>query len=150
MAEAEDANADYLELTADVVSAFVSNNSISAGDLPGLIEKVHVAFRRLGEPGPQEEVIELKPAVPVKKSVTTDYVICLEDGLKFKSLRRHLRTKYNMTPEEYRKKWGLPLDYPMVAPSYAQERSNLAKQMGLGQVRRPQPPVAARGRKKAS
>ena len=120
----------YIDLAADIVSAYVSNNSVPASDLPGLIHEVHSALVRV-----------TSGAVPVvaealKQSITNEYIVCLEDGKKFKSLKRHLRTQYNMSPEEYREKWGLPADYPMVAPNYAQARSNLAKQMGLGQQRR--------------
>jgi len=126
---------NYIELAADIVSAYVSNNSVSASDLPALINDVHAALNRVST-GTVETVAEApKPAVPLKKSVTSDYIICLEDGKKFKSLKRHLRTQYNMSPEEYREKWGLPADYPMVAPNYAAARSELAKKMGLGQQR---------------
>ena len=126
----------YIELAADIVSAYVSNNSVAAADLPSLINEVYGALQRVstGEAEPAPE--PLKPAVPVKKSVMPDFIVCLEDGKKFKSLKRHLRTQYDMTPEQYREKWGLPADYPMVAPSYAAARSELAKQMGLGQQRR--------------
>ncbi|OYW54442.1 MAG: MucR family transcriptional regulator [Azorhizobium sp. 32-67-21] len=135
MSEASD-SISYIELAADIVSAYVSNNSVSVADLPSLISDVHAALQRVskGEVEPTPE--PLKPAVPLKKSVTPDHIICLEDGKKFKSLKRHLRTQYNMSPEQYREKWGLPADYPMVAPNYAQARSELAKQMGLGQQRR--------------
>ena len=125
-----------VELSASVVGAYVSHNALSASDLPKLIAQVHQALIALGGPAPAEAAPELKPAVPVKKSITPDYLICLEDGKKFKSLKRHLRTQYNMTPEQYREKWDLPADYPMVAPNYAAARSQLAKQMGLGQQRR--------------
>ena len=130
-------SSDYIELAADIVSAYVSNNSIAASDLPGLINDVHSALLRVtgGQPAPAPSDGP-KPAVALKKSVTSDYIVCLEDGKKFKSLKRHLRTQYNMSPEEYRDKWGLPADYPMVAPNYARARSQLAKQMGLGQQRR--------------
>jgi predicted transcriptional regulator len=129
-------SSNYIELTADIVSAYVSNNSVSAGDISALISQVHSALLRVSN-GQGEVVSEtLKPAVTVKKSITPEYLICLEDGKKFKSLKRHLRTQYNMTPEHYREKWGLPPDYPMVAPKYAEARSQLAKQMGLGQQRR--------------
>lgn len=151
MSEQESVSADYLGLTADVVAAFVGNNSVPAAELPDLIAKVHGALLRLSTPAPAVVEEVLKPAVPVKKSVTPEFIICLEDGLKFKSLKRHLRTKYNMTPEEYRAKWGLPNDYPMVAPSYAEARSNLAKKMGLGQQRKkpvPAPVAKTRGRAK--
>jgi predicted transcriptional regulator len=129
-------SSNYIELTADIVSAYVSNNSVPAGDISVLISQVHSALMRVSN-GQGEVVSEtLKPAVAVKKSITPEYLICLEDGKKFKSLKRHLRTQYNMTPEHYREKWGLPPDYPMVAPKYAEARSQLAKQMGLGQQRR--------------
>jgi predicted transcriptional regulator len=129
-------NGSYLELTAEIVSAYVSNNTVPAADIPGLINQVHAALTRvLGSPAdvPSEP---LKPAVSLKKSITPEHIVCLEDGKKFKSLKRHLRTQYNMTPEQYREKWGLNPDYPMVAPNYAAARSELAKQMGLGQQRR--------------
>ena len=142
MSDQDSSSVDYLGLTADVVAAFVGNNSVPATELPDLIAKVHGALLRLTTPTPVVVEEVLKPAIPVKKSVTPEYIVCLEDGLKFKSLKRHLRTKYNMTPEEYRAKWGLPNDYPMVAPSYAEARSNLAKKMGLGQQRK-KPVVAA-------
>jgi len=125
-----------IELAADIVSAYVSNNSVPAADLPALIGDVYNALLRVGSSAPAAPLEPPKPAVAVKKSVTTDYIICLEDGKKFKSLKRHLRTQYGLSPEEYREKWGLPPDYPMVAPNYAKARSNLAKQMGLGQQRR--------------
>ena len=115
------ASSNLIDLAADIVSAYVSNNTVSSGDLPALIADVYAALQRTSSgvaPEPQPE--PLKPAVPVKKSVTPDYIVCLEDGKKFKSLKRHLRTQYNMTPEEYREKWNLPADYPMVAPNYAQ------------------------------
>lgn len=128
-------SANYIELAVDIVSAYVSNNSVAAADLPALINEVHGALTRVST-GTVETIAEApKPAVPLKKSVTSDYIICLEDGKKFKSLKRHLRTQYNMSPEEYREKWGLPADYPMVAPNYAAARSELAKKMGLGQQR---------------
>jgi len=127
---------NFIELAADIVSAYVSNNSVQAAELPALLSSIHAALTQTG-PGPQEEPrTELVPAVSVKKSVTPDTIICLEDGKKFKSLKRHLRTTYNLTPEEYRTKWNLPHDYPMVAPNYAKARSELAKTMGLGQQRR--------------
>ena len=128
---------DFIELTADIVSAYVSNNSVPAGELPALIGDVHAALNRvIGGAAPAAPVEALKPAVAVKKSITPEYLVCLEDGKKFKSLKRHLRTQYNMSPEQYREKWNLPADYPMVAPSYAEARSQLAKKMGLGQQRR--------------
>jgi predicted transcriptional regulator len=129
-------NGNYIQLTAEIVSAYVSNNTVQATDIPSLINQVHAALTRVSG-GTSEIAIEpLKPAISVKKSITPEYLVCLEDGKKFKSLRRHLRTQYNMTPEQYRDKWGLPADYPMVAPNYAAARSQLAKQMGLGQQRR--------------
>lgn len=128
--------ADLIELAADIVSAYVSNNTVPASDLPSLIADVHRALGNtqsgVSEPAPEP----LKPAVNPKKSVYPDYIVCLEDGKKFKSLKRHLRTHYDLSPEEYREKWGLPADYPMVAPNYAAARSALAKKMGLGQQRR--------------
>ncbi|MGQ3673462.1 MucR family transcriptional regulator [Xanthobacter sp. TB0136] len=125
----------HMELAAHIVSAYVSNNTIAAPDLPALIHDVYAALGRLAQ-GEEEQIVEqIKPAVPVKRSITPDFIICLEDGKKFKSLKRHLRTQYNLTPEQYREKWGLPPDYPMVAPNYALARSALARQMGLGQRR---------------
>src|SRR6266849_5212265 len=126
----------FIELTAEIVSAYVSNNSVSAGDLAALINQVHSALTRVSSGHSEAPSEPLKPAVSVKKSITPDHIVCLEDGKKFKSLKRHLRTQYNMTPEQYREKWGLAQDYPMVAPNYAAARSHLAKQMGLGQQRR--------------
>jgi len=130
------ANGNFIELTAEIVSAYVSNNPVAAADMPGLINQVHAALIRVS--GGQTDVPSepLKPAISVKKSITPEYIVCLEDGKKFKSLKRHLRTQYSMTPEQYREKWSLPADYPMVAPNYAAARSQLAKQMGLGQQRR--------------
>jgi predicted transcriptional regulator len=130
------ASSSFIELTAEIVSAYVSNNPVPAADMPGLINQVHTALMRISGGHSDTQPEPLKPAVSVKKSVTPDYIVCLEDGKKFKSLKRHLRTQYNMTPEQYRDKWSLPADYPMVAPNYAAARSQLAKQMGLGQQRR--------------
>ncbi len=127
--------AELVELTAEIVSAYVSNNTVVAGDLPNVIQDVYGALSAASSKGGQPVREELKPAVAVKKSVTPDHIVCLEDGKKFKSLKRHLRTHYNLSPEEYREKWGLPHDYPMVAPNYAAARSDLAKKMGLGQRR---------------
>jgi predicted transcriptional regulator len=119
------------------VSAYVSNNSVPATELPQLINEVYGALMRVGKGvEPEAKPEPLKPAVSVRKSIGDDYIICLEDGKKFKSLKRHLRSQYNMSPEQYREKWGLPSDYPMVAPNYAMARSQLAKKMGLGQQRR--------------
>jgi predicted transcriptional regulator len=126
----------YLELTADIVSAYVSNNPVPSADIPALISQIHSALKRVAGGQAATPAEPPKPAVPVKRSVTPEYIICLEDGLKFKSLKRHLRTRYSMTPDQYREKYGLPPDYPMVAPNYAAARSQLAKQMGLGQQRR--------------
>ncbi|MBB3952161.1 MucR family transcriptional regulator [Aureimonas jatrophae] len=125
-----------MELTADVVAAYVSHNSLPMSDLPTLIKDVYAALDRAGPEPVAPEPEKPRPAVPVKKSVTDDYIVCLEDGKKFKSLKRHLMTHYNLTPEEYRERWDLPADYPMVAPNYAAARSRLAKQMGLGHKRR--------------
>ncbi|MGH1349673.1 MAG: MucR family transcriptional regulator [Methyloligellaceae bacterium] len=129
-------NSGLVELTADIVSAYVSKNAVVAADLPGIISDVHKALNvaTIESGAPARE--ELKPMVPVKKSITDEYIICLEDGKKFKSLKRHLRTHYDLSPEEYREKWGLAHDYPMVAPNYAKARSQLAKKMGLGQRRK--------------
>ena len=135
MTETADNNI-LIELTADIVSAYVSNNAVPVNDLSSLIGDVYKALETTSTPVAEEVVEAPKPAVSIKKSITPDFIICLEDGKKFKSLKRHLRTHYNLSPEEYREKWGLPADYPMVAPSYAAARSNLAKQMGLGQQRR--------------
>lgn len=119
-----------------IVAAYVSNNSVAASDLPTLIEKIHGAIKRLAD-GPTEEVpsAKLEPAVSIKKSVTPDFIICLEDGKKFKSLKRHLRSHFDMSPDQYRAKWGLPDDYPMVASNYSAQRSNVAKTTGLGMLR---------------
>ncbi len=125
-----------VELTADVVSAYVSNNTVVAVDLPTLIGDVQDALMKASVRGAQPARADLKPAVPIKKSISPDYIVCLEDGKKFKSLKRHLRTHYDLSPEEYREQWSLPRDYPMVAPNYAAARSALAKKMGLGQRRR--------------
>lgn len=126
---------DLVELTAKIVSAYVSNNAVVATDIPQLINETHLALSRASGLAPVSDSEELKPKVPIKKSVMPDYIICLEDGKKFKSLKRHLRTHYNLSPEEYREKWNLPPDYPMVAPNYAKARSDLAKKMGLGMRR---------------
>jgi predicted transcriptional regulator len=128
-----DDKSEIIEMTADIVSAYVGNNSVAAADLPSLILNIHRALSGVTNMPEPVEVNAKEPAVSLKRSITLDYLICLEDGRKFKSLKRHLRTKYNISPEEYRAKWGLPKDYPMVAPNYAKARSELAKQMGLGQ-----------------
>jgi predicted transcriptional regulator len=130
MAEQPDLN-EILSLTADIVAAHVSNNTVGVAELPQLIQQVYSSLSTLGAQ-PQQMPERPQPAVAVKKSVTPDYIICLEDGKKLKMLKRHLKTAFNMTPEEYRERWGLPPDYPMVAPNYAQQRSKLAKDIGLG------------------
>jgi predicted transcriptional regulator len=127
---------NYIELSADIVSAYVSNNSVPAADLPSLLQSVYAALKKTAQGQQEEPKAELVPAVSVRKSITPDAIICLEDGKSFKSLKRHLRTTYGMTPEQYRAKWNLPADYPMVAPNYAKARSELAKTMGLGQQRK--------------
>jgi predicted transcriptional regulator len=133
MADAIDAKQNAARMTADIVAAYVSKNAVTQAELPRLIGEVHRALTgALGQTAPREEQKEAKPPVSIKKSITAEYLVCLEDGKKFKSLKRHLRSHYNMSPEQYREKWGLPADYPMVAPSYAQARSSLAKRMGLG------------------
>ena len=152
-----------IELAADLVSAFVSNNSVPAAELPALISTVHDALTKVANGSTQQPIEEPKaPAVPIKKSVQPDFIVCLEDGKRFKSLKRHLRTVYDLTPDQYRAKWGLARDYPMVAPNYAAARSELARQMGLGARRRTtanadpvtaepepaQPAAPARGRRK--
>jgi predicted transcriptional regulator len=123
---------DLIDLSTEIVCAYVSHNALSPSDLPKVISEVHNALKSLKAGSVVEPQEELKPVVPVRKSVAPDFIICLEDGKKFKSLKRHLRTHYNLTPEEYREKWGLPADYPMVAPNYSATRSRLAKDNGLG------------------
>jgi predicted transcriptional regulator len=132
----DDSGESFIELTANIVSAYVSNNSVPSAEIGNLIGQVHAALRRVSSGQVTTPTEPLKPAVPVKRSITSDYIVCLEDGKKFKSLKRHLRTQYDMTPDQYREKWALAPDYPMVAPNYAAARSQLAKQMGLGQQRR--------------
>lgn len=124
-----------IELTADIVAAYVAKNTLPTGELPQLLKDVHWTLQQLAGTAVIAPLEERKPAVPAKKSVFDDYIVCLEDGKKFKSLRRHLRSQFNMSPEEYREKWNLPPDYPMVSPNYARARSRLAKEMGLGQQR---------------
>jgi len=126
-------SSQLLKMTADVVAAFVANNPVASGDLTGVIQTVHGTLSDLNN-GRGAAAEPQKPAVPIKRSVTPEYIVCLEDGKKLKMLKRHLRTTYQMTPEEYRAKWGLPHDYPMVAPSYAQQRSEFAKKIGLGKT----------------
>ncbi|MEL7109651.1 MAG: MucR family transcriptional regulator [Pseudomonadota bacterium] len=132
LVRANAAPAAILEYASDIVSAYVSNNPIQSSELPELIREIHTTLRTLERADPV--IGSLEPAVPVKKSITDEFLICLEDGKKFKSLKRHLRSKYGLSPEQYREKWGLPYDYPMVAPSYARKRSALAKEMGLGKI----------------
>lgn len=123
-----------IELATQIVAAYVGRNAVEQADLPKLITEVHKALEQVAGPAARkDDGSEPKPPVSIRKSITPDYLICLEDGKKFKSLKRHLRTHFNLTPEQYREKWGLPADYPMVAPNYANSRSNLAKNMGLGQ-----------------
>lgn len=124
-------SADLIRLTADVVAAYVRNNSVATGDLPGVISTVHNTLTQL-DGGQAARRQTLKPAVPIRKSVTPDYIVCLEDGKKLKMLKRHLRTSYDMTPDQYRAKWQLGAEYPMVAPNYAKRRSDFAKKIGLG------------------
>ena len=126
-----DQSNDLLALTTEIVAAHVSNNTVSVGDLPQLINQVYNSLANIGT-APAAPAERPQPAVPVKKSVYPDYIVCLEDGKKLKMLKRHLKTAYNMTPEGYRERWGLPTDYPMVAPNYARQRSRLAKEIGLG------------------
>ena len=134
-----DEKSELIAMTADIVSAYLGANEVAAAGLPSLIHAVHGALTGLtGAAAPEAEAAK-EPAVPIRRSITPDYLVCLEDGLKFKSLKRHLRSQYDMSPEDYRAKWGLPKDYPMVAPNYAKARSDLAKQMGLGQGGRQAP-----------
>ena len=130
MSEAQEKN-NLLELTTEIVSSHVTNNSVAVQDLPDLIRQVYNALSAIDQ-APASQSDRPQAAVSIKKSVTPDYIICLEDGRKLKMLKRHLKTAYDMTPEDYRKRWGLPADYPMVAPNYARQRSTLAKKIGLG------------------
>lgn len=125
-----------LDLTSEVVCSYISNNPLAASDLPALINDVHKALGQLSGKAAQPEAEKQKPAISIRKSLGHEHLICLEDGKPFKSLKRHLKTHYNLTPDQYREKWGLPADYPMVAPAYAERRSKLAKEMGLGQKRK--------------
>jgi predicted transcriptional regulator len=127
-------SSDLLRMTTEVVAAYLGNNSVSAAQISEVIGTVHDALRNLSSGGGEPEAEPLKPAVPIKKSITPDYIVCLEDGKQLKMLKRHLRTTYDLTPEEYRAKWGLPANYPMVAPNYAKQRSEFAKKIGLGRV----------------
>jgi len=135
MSDVVDMTETLITLTADIVSAHVSNNSVAVNDVPGLIQNIHSALSQLGTSVPEPEVKQ-EPAVSVRASIKPDYIVCLEDGKKLKMLKRHLMTHYNLTPEQYRAKWNLPADYPMVAPNYAEQRRSLAKKIGLGTRRR--------------
>jgi predicted transcriptional regulator len=135
MADANEMQETLITLTADIVAAHVSNNSVAVNDLPTLISNVHGALAGLGSPV-APEVAKQEPAVSIRQSIKPDYVVCLEDGKKLKMLKRHLMTHYNMTPDQYRTKWNLPPDYPMVAPNYAEQRRTLAKAIGLGTKRK--------------
>jgi predicted transcriptional regulator len=142
-----DENTDILSLTADIAAAYVSNNSVAAAEVPHVIQTIYRALGTLGKADLQPAPEARKPAVPIRKSITPDFLISLEDGKSYKSLKRHLRTQYNMSPDDYRAKWGLPKDYPMVAPNYAASRSALAKSMGLGRGGASKKPRAARTKK---
>ncbi|MGK9166710.1 MucR family transcriptional regulator [Inquilinus limosus] len=153
--EAKASHDELLKLTTTIVSAHLGHNTVATTDLPSVIQQVFVALEKLGQPA-EPVATRPEPAVPIKKSVTPDYLVCLEDGKKLKMLKRHLASAYNMTPDQYRERWGLSADYPMVAPNYAQQRSSLAKSIGLGRSRaatrpaEPEPasaPAPARGRK---
>lgn len=126
---------ELLSLTTEIVSSHVVNNTVAINDLPNLIQQVYATLSSLGEPAAPVETVKQTPAVPIKKSIMPEYIVCLEDGKKLKMLKRHLKTTYDMSPEDYREKWGLPADYPMVAPNYAEQRSQLAKKIGLGTKR---------------
>ncbi len=140
-----DENNDILTLTADIAAAYVSNNTVPPSEVPSVIQTIYRALGSLGKADMAPTQEPRKPAVPVRKSITPDYLISLEDGKPYKSLKRHLRTQYNMSPDDYRAKWGLAKDYPMVAPNYAASRSALAKSMGLGRGGTSKKPRAARG-----
>lgn len=149
-----ESTSNIIELSTEVVASYLANNKVDAAEIPSLIASVHAAISSAATSKVEEPQPELRPAVPIKKSVTPDAIICLEDGKAFKSLKRHLRTKYGISPDEYRTKWGLSSDYPMVAPNYAAARSQLAKNMGLGQQRRKQssaqPAAKSKGRPRKS
>jgi len=136
MSEEKAVHSELLSLTADIVASHVSNNSVPLSELPQLIQQVYATLAGIGAPKEEPAPTRPQPAVAVKKSVTPEYLICLEDGKKLKMLKRHLMTAYNMTPDEYRARWDLPPDYPMVAPNYAEQRRDLAKKIGLGTSRR--------------
>ena len=137
MAADHNQHQELLSFTADIVSAHLSNNQIAADEIPGLIQKVYKTLANVNGESSVVASERPQPAVPIKRSVTPEYIICLEDGKKLKMLKRHLKTAYDMSPEEYRERWGLPADYPMVAPLYARQRSKLAKEIGLGTRGRP-------------
>ena len=143
-------NRKHLDLSAMVVAAYVQHNHVPQSELAGLIEQTHAALTSVGSAVEPAQAVKPVPAVPIKKSITPDWIVCLEDGQKFKSLRRHLNVKYQMTPAQYREKWGLPYDYPMTAPNYAETRSKLAKSMGLGRKMVAVPVKSAASRRKAS
>lgn len=145
MTEPTDNRAELLNLTAEIVSAHAANNHVPPADLVASIELVFATLAALSDP-PEDPVVELVPAVPIKKSVTDEYLICLEDGKQLKMLKRHLKTSYDMTPEEYRAKWGLPYDYPMVAPAYTRKRQALAWKIGLGRKPATKPAAKPKGR----
>ena len=139
-----------LEQTTRIAAAYMTNSRVPASDIAGLLHAVHSALVMLGQPADTEAPAPLTPAVPIRKSVTPEYIVCLEDGKRLKMLKRHLRSTYGMTPEEYRTKWGLPHDYPMVAPAYAEQRSQLAKDIGLGRGPAPQPAPTKEVRRKGA
>lgn len=136
MEDQKENQTELLQLTAEIVASHVSNNSVPTADLGPLIRQVYDSLAALGRDPQAIQAERPQPAVPVRRSVTPDYIVCLEDGKKLKMLKRHLKTAYNMTPEGYRERWGLPADYPMVAPNYAEQRRELAKKIGLGTTRR--------------
>ena len=145
----EASNTELVTMTGRIVASYVRSNQIAVNDLPNLIRVVHQSLAGSGRPV-EQEVVELRPAVPVKKSVMPDYIVCLEDGKKLKMLKRYLRTAYGMTPDEYRRKWGLPADYPMTAPNYAEQRSAFAKSIGLGKKAAAPAKPLRRGRAKSA
>ena len=142
----EQRESELIELSSEIVAAYVGHNALSASDLPKLIADIYTALKALGNTPAAQESEQLKPAVSVRRSITPDHLVCLEDGKKFKSLKRHLMTHHKLSPQQYREKWGLPADYPMVAPNYSATRSSLAKSSGLGRKATP----ARKGRRAAS
>src|SRR5690348_7214253 len=140
-----------LEETTGIAAAYLGNNHVATSEIPTLIRSIHEALATLGQPSEPEAAARPSPALPIRKSVTADYILCLEDGKKLKMLKRHLRSTYGITPDEYRTRWGLPPDYPMVAPSYAERRSQLAKGIGLGRTRKAEPaPAPAKPRRRSA